>query len=434
MFIILYLLLSVFPSLNVSSQKRIIDLFNTKVVVLDPIKSHIDTLSFINPLNINFNVNNHHAFIIRDNIYCLNILSGQVYAINNDTLERIDNSVDHRLNIGSYVYVKNDTIFRFGGYGYWDQRDFIVYFDMGTKEWEFYQTFPNGIKINGSFHGNQIIKDDQIIFFGGYEVDPSSHTKNIKQNEVILFDFQTKEFKNLGLLIFDVQDSYFILQTPNSILRQKNNYIYEILPFENKVNTYQKTSDQFKISENQHLGFQLKDIYYLRDYYAKDSIRKFNTTIFLQNKIASSALYKQEINFNKFYFPALMTMTILVVFLIFRRIKRTKSLYLTKDGIIIKSVLHPLNDKEVKILKLIKRDQLITNQTLMTITENKNLSYTHNIRIKDHFIERLNLKLATLFNLNNLALLRGNSDIDKRIKQFNISKEFLPIITKLIIK
>ena len=129
-----------------------------------------------------------------------------------------------------------------------------------------------------------------------------------------------------------------------------------------------------------------------------------------------------------------MTMTILVVFLIFRRIKRTKSLYLTKDGIIIKSVLHPLNDKEVKILKLIKRDQLITNQTLMTITENKNLSYTHNIRIKDHFIERLNLKLATLFNLNNLALLRGNSDIDKRIKQFNISKEFLPIITKLIIK
>tara|TARA_B110000503_G_scaffold139595_1_gene228356 strand:- start:225 stop:1217 length:993 start_codon:yes stop_codon:yes gene_type:complete len=330
--------------------------------------------------------------------------------------------------------VKNDTIFRFGGYGYWDQRDFIVYFDMGTKEWEFYQTFPNGIKINGSFHGNQIIKDDQIIFFGGYEVDPSSHTKNIKQNEVILFDFQTKEFKNLGLLIFDVQDSYFILQTPNSILRQKNNYIYEILPFENKVNTYQKTSDQFKISENQHLGFQLKDIYYLRDYYAKDSIRKFNTTIFLQNKIASSALYKQEINFNKFYFPALMTMTILVVFLIFRRIKRTKSLYLTKDGIIIKSVLHPLNDKEVKILKLIKRDQLITNQTLMTITENKNLSYTHNIRIKDHFIEQLNLKLATLFNLNNLALLRGNSDIDKRIKQFNISKEFLPIITKLIIK
>jgi hypothetical protein len=68
----------------------------------------------------------------------VNKSSGMVYESINDTLRRIDNSFDHKMSFGCHVFKKNDTIFKFGGYGFWSTRNFFNYFNEITKEWEFY--------------------------------------------------------------------------------------------------------------------------------------------------------------------------------------------------------------------------------------------------------------------------------------------------------
>ena len=54
---------------------------------------------------------------------------GAVYTHSNDSIIRIDNSDDYKLQFSSYLYVKDDTIFNMGGYGYFNNYDKILFFD-----------------------------------------------------------------------------------------------------------------------------------------------------------------------------------------------------------------------------------------------------------------------------------------------------------------
>jgi hypothetical protein len=43
-----------------------------------------------------------------------------------DSLSKIDNSDIKNFLIGSSLFIKNDTLFRYGGYGYWSTSNFFI--------------------------------------------------------------------------------------------------------------------------------------------------------------------------------------------------------------------------------------------------------------------------------------------------------------------
>ena len=57
---------------------------------------------------------------------------GMVWEVVKDSLKRIDNSFNHKNTSQSDVFVRNDTIFKFGGYGYWGVRNFFTYFSKNV--------------------------------------------------------------------------------------------------------------------------------------------------------------------------------------------------------------------------------------------------------------------------------------------------------------
>ena len=63
----------------------------------------------------------------------------EVYKLEGDSLKRIDKSVDSRVTIRSYIFKTNDTVIKYGGYGFWSQRNFMYYFDTTSFEWEIYR-------------------------------------------------------------------------------------------------------------------------------------------------------------------------------------------------------------------------------------------------------------------------------------------------------
>ena len=66
---------------------------------------------------------------------------GAVYTNSNDSIIRIDNSDDFKLQFSSYLYVKDDTIFNMGEYGYFNNYDKILFFDENrNNEWFLYET------------------------------------------------------------------------------------------------------------------------------------------------------------------------------------------------------------------------------------------------------------------------------------------------------
>ena len=60
------------------------------------------------------------------------------------------NSFQHKAFYKAVRYFKQDTLFSYGGYGYFHAKNFIQYFDPATKEWEYYRVntevdqFPKG--------------------------------------------------------------------------------------------------------------------------------------------------------------------------------------------------------------------------------------------------------------------------------------------------
>ena len=67
----------------------------------------------------------------QDRLVFLDQKGGSVFGMSDkDSLVRLDNSNIENFLIGSAVFIKNDTLFRHGGYGYWSQSDFFTYLEL----------------------------------------------------------------------------------------------------------------------------------------------------------------------------------------------------------------------------------------------------------------------------------------------------------------
>jgi hypothetical protein len=74
-----------------------------------------------------------------DKTYLIHQGGGELHEITKTGTNRIDNSFQHKAFYKALRYFKQDTLFSYGGYGYFHAKNFIQYFDPTTKEWEYYK-------------------------------------------------------------------------------------------------------------------------------------------------------------------------------------------------------------------------------------------------------------------------------------------------------
>jgi hypothetical protein len=106
------------------------------------------------------------------------------------------------MTFSSKTFVRNDTIFKFGGYGYWSARNFFTYFSESTKEWEFYSINPRSYLPPGFNEPNTTLINDKLYLTGGTSVDPHNGLSREPNNNVWRFDFTTKLWTDLGISKF----------------------------------------------------------------------------------------------------------------------------------------------------------------------------------------------------------------------------------------
>src|SRR5690606_14710758 len=83
-----------------------------------------------------FEFDKYTPLLLDSTHYFVHNLGGLVYILRNDSIKRIDNSFNHKMQVSSNIFVYNSKILRFGGYGFWSARDFLTYFDSDLLEWE----------------------------------------------------------------------------------------------------------------------------------------------------------------------------------------------------------------------------------------------------------------------------------------------------------
>ena len=323
---------------------------------------------------------------------------GMVWEIQNDTFKRIDNSFDHKMTKQSTVFVHNDTIVKFGGYGYWSRRNFFTFFSEVNKEWEFYPIknkahFPPGVSDVNSTYLN-----DNFYFSGGHKSDsrsPQNHTKN---DNVWHFNFKEKQWTDLGIAKFAPSLKEHTLDIGNGCHLAKNeefkNFIYDYK--NNKISQVKGLNPTLGFNT----GFVANDsLYYYRnnqliglslaDYLTTDLIEQ--GTMYVDTKALFADL-------TQFTGVALIILFIVVLFLYSKNRKRPR---LSETGFRFNRVHYPLSKNELMILNLILYNKRVESKTLLKNIYDTELSVAQNNRRKIEIVESLNQKVSSVMGVKN---------------------------------
>ena len=420
MFLTFYIFLNL-----LSFQDRNFDRQPILQIEKDTIKIYNDDLSIKslriikNPKQIPFE--KFEFKIINNEIYFFGGLSGEVYTIIEDSLNRLDATPDHRLNITSNIFVNNDTIFKYGGYGYWSQRNFNIYFDFQSKEWQVYKTSKESYNTMGSFYGLYLKSKEGIYFFGGKMVDETNRINQIKSEDVLYFDFKSKAFEKLGTSELEFNLSHYLVHDNEFIYLIKDTILYQVSPKDNTVNLYSYPNKLWSISKERNFNTFKKDRYYIEvndPLSNKSKLISLTKEELLKNPLGSLKLYNKDLDAK----PALFFLVLFLVsilFLILLKIILNKKQVLLKDAsLVFKNIHYPLEKEEIAILKKLLTSKRISTKEVLEIIEKKEYSYVHNTRIKDKTMKDLNLKLKMIFNFDKTPILEIRSSEDRRNKLF----------------
>ena len=343
---------------------------------------------------------------INDAPSIVSISGGMVWEIINDTFVRTDHSYNHRLTYNSNVFVHKDTIFKFGGYGFWSTRNFFSYFSETTHEWEFYPIDPNSDLPPGLSRTDFSYYNNLFFISGGITVDPRDGISWRPNNNIWRFDFNTRKWSNLGTsnaFEYDVKSSLDIGQGRRLVSNlPTDEYPYSIYIIDYK--------------SNQILPLEgYNDFPMVKSFYSNDSIyslenkliRKLSLSSFRPINDRVKSLYIDSASlFSGLYVISFVALVIMIGVLIILYTKNKNRPKLSPTGLRFKSTHYSLSVKEHKVLSLLIHNKTVDSKALLKAIYDADLSAPQNNRIKLEVINSLNEKLSKIFSIDEFVSFR----------------------------
>ena len=407
------------------NEEGIIYLFSEKqYYTVDLLNYKISEPNYIE--NNGFNIREFSPIKIDNAFYFISKVGGSVLKLKDNTLSQIDNSFNHKMQLGSTIFKYNNDIYRYGGYGFFSSRNFIVKYDFKTNEWESI-ILKNNLVPKGRYDNSFLLNKDEFVVMGGEGVDPLNRLNRNKLNDSWKFSFKDMRWNKVA------SDEYFkyfnslFFNTKNGIgtIEGGRTFLYnEDLSF--------KTYDVNPILLKRQTRFKM---YFYNDLY--HFIIKRNNKMILMSRtkkeLFGNLISIRHIN-KKNNLKVIMALVLFsIIGLIILSIHQyLYYLILTPNRLKFKNYKINLSDEEYLILqKFISNQHIIENNILQKILDKDQYDRSHNIRLKNKFIIELNSKLQYLFNNNITNYIQiQKSSFDKRYKRYYLNLEKKKLINK----
>lgn len=386
------------------------------------------------PIKHTLNLAEQQFLKTKEGFYFIEKKGGQVHQLVQDSLVRVDYSFTHKMQIDASTYVQNDTIFRYGGYGFWSTRNIITYFDTLSKEWEIYPILNNTI---GGIHGFvHLEKGVKKYFFAGKGIDTKNVLIETQNKELRMFDLKTKTLDVLGeiapellqfvdgvlvgndFMLFNEQQSAVINFNKNSFSLSK---VPKLLWQTKNLRTKRKALKPFFYKNNLWffiLRTEVDDIFLV----------KTPLEIFKENPvIKKGAVYVAPMNYYRIGYIALSILFIGFFISLGIVLYRRKFIWLRKNSLSYKGRILQLDDHMVEVLRLlITNTGGVTSEEILQVIQKPNLDYSYNNRLKKEFIHNLNAMLKSFLGVSKDLVESDYSAQDRRIKEYSLkeSKRF----------
>lgn len=373
--------------------------------------------------------------------------TNQVYRFNfkSRVLERIDKTYYRGYNCLATKFMRKDTLFSFGGYGFWQTINIQSFFRKSSNEWESYSPLNDAPKaINDGFNGYVAQKDIFFSAFNTFHRDSENQGKPQYDYGVYSFSFKSKtwqkqgeinpsNFKELGL---DKTKPYTLWTGKYFLTKyydtpQSKFHIAD--PISNKLYLWTDNNKLIdgKIGDSEHEIFRFycwhDTLYCYNHFDTKTSeVRKIRLSI---NQIKKEAVligdfYETGMNWK---IIAMLSMggILLIIGGIYLLKNRKKDVNYSENV-----AVSPFNSQERIVIKaLIEQYENggLENQEIHELLGITHKTSENQRKIKNEFIKSLNAKLMVVYGINE-SIIRTPTDLDKRFYRHELKKESFDVL------
>jgi hypothetical protein len=378
--------------------------------------------------NNKFDLNMYTPIKIKDVFYWVHRSGGIVLKLTNKSLTRIDNSYNHKMQFGGAVFQYENNIYRYGGYGFFSERDFIVKYDFQTNEWESIN-ITSSLSPIGRFDFAHTIKEDLFVIIGGNKVDPLNRKERLSLEDSWGFSFEemswspilsTKHFNNFNSTFFNIDNKIGVRSKKEFLLYDYESFTFEIYDINN---TILKLDKRFKI----HLHNNKYHFIVNRNNSEKVLINRTKKEFF--GNLKSS----KKINENNYLIWFVVFLSVFSLILIHNYFnKYLNSVVLYRNKIKHKRNVIRISNEEYLILsEFISNSNIIENNQIQRLLDKEQYDRSHNIRLKNNLIESLNSKFKYLISDESKQYIETQkSKYDKRYKRYFLNIGQLYFVNK----
>ena len=120
-----------------------------------------------------------------------------------------------------------------------------------------------------------------------------------------------------------------------------------------------------------------------------------------------------------------------VIFIIFKNHKKNKTV-LGDTYLIHNKSKYDFDIEDLSVLRQLVIQNEIQFNDVMSSYQKSSLSYGHNTRVSNEKLDKLSIRLKSIFKLKDQPILKKKSNVDKRQKIIVLSEEFREI--KIVLK
>lgn len=376
-------------------------------------QEQLDSIFSSNKLRLD----DYKQFTIRGADYFLNQSSGILYQLDQGILVRIDESYDDKIHNHSLDFVHKDTLFRFGGYGYFHAHKNLVYFDFPTKQWDMVR-FTGHEQIDGfSFGGVHFFSGDKL-----YVIGYTSHAATFQNESTFIrkgfvFDFKTRRIE----AVFELDQNFYF---PTNYIQVNNRKVFLFYPQERKLLildtgdlTFQKyTLNQVEGSLRKYTNRQLRLVdnilmFPFPKVNGEQDIAVMDVKNVIENSIPTEGTLIRQTPY--YWAWAIVGILVIVAALFYGLNKKKKKISFTDKHLFYGKDKLEIDPKMKLIIELLMEGDTLKNSELNELFFRKGLNPIHINREKNLCIDKLNFLFKTKFNKE--FVIKSKSVFDKRM-------------------
>lgn len=427
--------------------------------LLEHPKDHYKLLDYNNNLVLNPTRFNELSYVVtKEGILFKPAGTGYLFEIKKQISDsqvdivRIDSTFYTGYNFLDFLFQKNDTIFSFGGQGFWSNNGQLRYFAKGKGEWELVpiqQWFPITAD---DLVDIRLKKGKFYTFFLDNKLSNSfTNQKGNSIDSVIVFNLKDGSLKNVGLILPNIKLINFIqtikIETEYGVLVIANGVV-KLLDFENNrflewKNT--QLNNLFNSSKAEIKPFIIRDSVLLYFNFEKlDSIILPISQFKLISQIYKPIELNSGVNISLITMSALSLIVCLLFFIYYKKRKTAHLNNIIKNQVVdIEKVLenHLTNENIINLNNILDSNeihlihQILSNNNRISVEQ---LNYILGLDKKNTQVQKknrssiissINIKFKSEYALNDELIQRIKDEEDARNIIYQINIKYFEIVS-----